>query len=1759
MQTLKREKNMEHAYDCKEFMVTQVEPDASKKSIIHLFGRTMRGDSVHCAVEGVLQSFWAKKPASVHNAQLNELADVWNRDIAKDYWEETKAIHHLEVHRRESLMYHGTGEEEFIQVFLNDPKALPATRKYLKGKGSEGSISLTNGGRTYELTLFEDAGLSYEDQFMRDNNIVGFGWVTLTKFEHVFHNAPSSCTWNIRVQGSECVIGHGLERNEVAPLRLFTFDIECMATTRAFPSPQIDPVIQISVQVQEWGTAGTKMILDTVLHTGETEAMDEGELHFFETEEEMLLGFKDLALESDYDVSRAYNGRTFDWPYLFDRAEVLGIDRDFSKISRLKYPLAKIKKSTFSSSARGTREYRDAEIPGRTDFDVLDIIRNEYKLKSYKLNTVSLEFLGNTKEDVHHSMISVLYQGSPADRSRLARYCRKDSLLVGLLDEKLMLLLRYIEQARVCGVTLYTLVRRGQQMKVLAQIARVARANNIVLPIKQQLTPYLPDGKYEGACVLDPVKGYHETPVACLDFSSLYPSEGIANNICYTTLVPPSQVKNYKEEDIFRGPVGHVFVRKHVREGLLPALWTKLLSARKVAKGDKAKAFQEAQAFKEAGNETAYAEKMFQYNVQDARQNALKLVANSMYGFTGVGVKSGANLSCFEISETITACGRRDLHRVIDWLKQNYPKAQIMYGDSVTGDTPVIVRINGGLPRVVCCDELVIGEWEVEGEKEVVYPDQVEIWSERGFTPVKRFIRHYTNKPIIRVTTEGGYVDVTPDHSLLLEDGTEISPMNVSLETSLMHCDLPSLMNCDLIFCAETKLTPSDAFLLGVKEDTVPDELLWAPIDIVSAFIAGWGEKPVSSKQAATGFWILRSRLGTISLGTKTKKIELLHERTEGYVYDFETENHHFHVGPGRMVVHNTDSVMVAPGFKSVPEAFEWMHQVGKQITEEVFANEAPMKLQPEKVMFPTIFMAKKRYCLSEGTIVTMASGLGVPIENISGGFEVRCKTLSGRRVTYGKTSAGGLEGEKDCIQLTLHDGRTLVCTPDHEINTPTGFIKAGELMVGSLVTMDIDPVIDVVGDDEAGFAKKCGIDEFQMETSVGRSKALAFFRLFGLLCSDGSFSGGDTVRVFVGSEMDADRVCSDVQLLFNRRLTVGNYSGLFYCSLPIQFIRMINKFSWIESGNKLDVGQPDIGFDGFPKSVIREFLGGLFGGDGSSTHILFQKSSASVGRLAIRLLCIEKTKDRLKKFMENVVKHLSLFGIQSHLRGPHSRNHALHEQKGVIVPANWESCPRYSYNVEIDQTSKFIELIGYRYCSYKSLRTSVLSSFTRYRENAVRQRGEVSSSALSMSKGTFNQKIERAVKELDSKEHILSKRYASFSNISYASRSLLEDGQLMTLEEHLQITRTQHFFADGVNKETHTKPSVTDSAPTYTMEVVDIRKVGAKKVYDLTVPENESYVANGVLVHNCTGYYETNPHKPDRVYYRGVEVVRRDNCDLVQKCLVKVSEAIFLERNIPKAVQEAKDTIQRLYLNEVCISELLLSKSLSQDVDAYKSAQPHTQLVKKMRKRDPSSAPVVGERVTYVMVGETLTDIANLAEDPIYVMENEIPINVNYYIANQLKKPLERMFVPIIGARRTAEIFSGEHTRKRVKPRTKQEEKPKKSSIMSFIKIHISCAKCKAVFDPEKNKHPTLCENCLEEHGESEQSKKRAIHDELKKEYEEQLAVCQKCQGSDRDPVLCMARDCSQLYRRKNLEFKYNKASNDIEDMIISTKKAKI
>ncbi|XP_023636370.1 DNA polymerase delta catalytic subunit isoform X2 [Capsella rubella] len=400
--------------------------------------------------------------------------------------------------------------------------------------------------------------------------------------------------------------------------------------------------------------------------------------HFPEAKHDPVI--QDLIRDVDPDIIIGYNICKFDLPYLIERAATLGID-EFPLLGRVKNSRVRVRDSTFSSRQQGIRESKETTIEGRFQFDLIQAIHRDHKLSSYSLNSVSAHFLSEQKEDVHHSIITDLQNGNAETRRRLAVYCLKDAYLPQRLLDKLMFIYNYVEMARVTGVPISFLLARGQSIKVLSQLLRKAKQRNMVLPNAKQSGSE--QGTYEGATVLEARTGFYEKPIATLDFASLYPSIMMAYNLCYCTLVTPEDVRklNLLPEHVTKTPSGETFVKQSLQKGILPEILEELLTARKRAKAD----------LKEAKDPLEKA-------VLDGRQLALKISANSVYGFTGATI---GQLPCLEISSSVTSYGREMIEQTKKLVEDKFTtlggyehNAEVIYGDTDS------VMVQFGVPDV---------------------------------------------------------------------------------------------------------------------------------------------------------------------------------------------------------------------------------------------------------------------------------------------------------------------------------------------------------------------------------------------------------------------------------------------------------------------------------------------------------------------------------------------------------------------------------------------------------------------------------------------------------------------------------------------------------------------------------------------------------------------------------------------------------------------------------------------------------------------------------------------------------------------------------------------------------------------------------------------------------------------------------------------------------------------------------------------------
>jgi len=643
--------------------------EGSRGPIMRIYGITSEGNSVMAHVHGFTPYFYIIAPSKFKEDQLNSMRkNIKNLVLAEMRANQdiTEPVLKVEMVMKETIYGFNYNQKiPFLKITVALPNLVGVAARALE------KVNPATLGFGSEMIKIFESNIDFDIRFMVDTKVVGCNWIELPagKYFPRIENCEkeSRCQYEVDVAWNE-FISHPPEDEwaKVAPFRILSFDIECAGRKGIFPEPEKDPVIQIANMVVR---QGEKDPFIRVIFTLNTCAPIVGTtVKSFDTEKELLKAWSDFVRVCDPDILTGYNIQNFDLTYLINRAETLKV-KTFPRLSRIKSAISRVKRKILQSKQLGKRENKDINIEGRVQFDLLLVLLRDYKLRSYTLNAVSYHFLTEQKEDVHHAIITDLQNGDELTRRRLAVYCCKDALLPIRLLDKLMCIINYMEMARVTGVPLSFLLVRGQQIKVISQLLRKSVEQDLLMPA---MKPEQGDD-FTGALVIEPIKGYYDVPIATLDFSSLYPSIMMAHNLCYTTLISPAMRAKMDPNEYIKTPAGAYFTKASLRKGLLPEILESLLNARKKAKEDLKK---EKDPFKK--------------KVLDGRQLALKISANSVYGFTGAQV---GKLPCLEISQSVTAFGRLMIDQTKNAVQEHYTKANGYPADAIVvyGDTDSVM------------------------------------------------------------------------------------------------------------------------------------------------------------------------------------------------------------------------------------------------------------------------------------------------------------------------------------------------------------------------------------------------------------------------------------------------------------------------------------------------------------------------------------------------------------------------------------------------------------------------------------------------------------------------------------------------------------------------------------------------------------------------------------------------------------------------------------------------------------------------------------------------------------------------------------------------------------------------------------------------------------------------------------------------------------------------------------------------------------
>ncbi|KAG8430271.1 hypothetical protein GDO86_018107 [Hymenochirus boettgeri] len=452
--------------------------------IIRMFGVTSEGNSVCCHIHGFAPYFYVPCQTGLTQDNLNDFKKELNTAVIKDMRSNkdniSQAVLAVDMCKKESMYgYHGKRAIPFLKITMALPRLIAPAKRLLEQGLRVGNLP------THSFQAYE-ANIDFEIRFMVDNDIVGCNWIELpagkyrlrTEDVDASKDNPSKVSLS-QIEVDVCwtdLISHPAEGEwqKIAPLRVLSFDIECAGRKGIFPEPDKDPVIQIANMVLRHGEKDP--FIRNVFTLCTCASIVGSQVLCFEQENALLKAWAEFVRITDPDIITGYNIQNFDMPYLINRAQTLKV-LNFPFLGRIQSIKSVIRDSSFQSKQMGRRENKVINTEGRVQFDLLQVLLRDYKLRSYTLNAVSFHFLQEQKEDVQHSIITDLQNGNEQTRRRLAVYCLKDAYLPLRLLEKLMCIINYMEMARVTGVPLNYLLSRGQQIKVVSQLLRQVRRN----------------------------------------------------------------------------------------------------------------------------------------------------------------------------------------------------------------------------------------------------------------------------------------------------------------------------------------------------------------------------------------------------------------------------------------------------------------------------------------------------------------------------------------------------------------------------------------------------------------------------------------------------------------------------------------------------------------------------------------------------------------------------------------------------------------------------------------------------------------------------------------------------------------------------------------------------------------------------------------------------------------------------------------------------------------------------------------------------------------------------------------------------------------------------------------------------------------------------------------------------------------------------------------------------------------------------------
>jgi len=377
-----------------------------------------------------------------------------------------------------------------------------------------------------------------------------------------------------------------------------------------------------------------------------------GYVHSFESEKAMISGFFDYIVAEDPDILVSYNGDNFDWPKLAERAEKHGIRLDIGRDN------GKIRFHTSKNKQGNTRN--NVEIRGRISWDLYKSVQKFLDLKRERLKDVLEYYDLPSKLDLDATKIDKHWA---EDKEKVIEYCMNDSYVTHQAFLKSRFMDKSVSLAETTLLPLEEVTEATSSRMVDSTLVRRFDSDKYAIPMNKRGNSK--KKKIQGAYVYPLTAGLYHW-VCSLDYRSMYSSQMIENNICWTTIADDVKDKTHTHpisymvvEKDDKGNIIDTYEKTHwfydsdYKKGILPQIMEELMERRAYAK--------KMRDSSEGDNRKYY----------DGLQGSLKILLNSFYG---VIASYFYRFTDPRIGESITGASQNEILGAIEKVEERgYP------------------------------------------------------------------------------------------------------------------------------------------------------------------------------------------------------------------------------------------------------------------------------------------------------------------------------------------------------------------------------------------------------------------------------------------------------------------------------------------------------------------------------------------------------------------------------------------------------------------------------------------------------------------------------------------------------------------------------------------------------------------------------------------------------------------------------------------------------------------------------------------------------------------------------------------------------------------------------------------------------------------------------------------------------------------------------------------------------------------------------